>query len=397
MNKIFSRIFLFFSILWGVGYPLPFRFPIYILISPLIFLLSSGIKDKRLINLLITFSGSFRDFICSKNLIFLIPIVTYTFLWETSNFLYLCSIFLFIFVMRFYLKYEDLGGEDWIYKTLIFSILVNAVSLLFVGSFSEYVPASPGLYPEPSNLGFTLGPILGLLTRRKKYTYVGLTLMLFFLIFFYSKSLLIGYVFALLLSGKFNSKIKSKHLSIAIIFFISILILMKAFFMVRIMSLNENEIDFGIYGSSLVWIYWLKNSIIYLQSNPLGLGPFGWLDNGAEMHIFIPECNYNVICKYSGELITSLNQRDMSNAVAFGISTFGCLFPAYLYILLNRICKNTKAITENYNQLDPISILLISYICVYSFRWTGFTAGPLIGLLCLMPSGYSKIKLDKFD
>ena len=111
--------------------------------------------------------------------------------------------------------------------------------------------------------------------------------MVFFLIFFYSKSLLISYFFALFLGGKFNSKIKSHHLSIAILFVISIVILMKAFFMVKIMSLNENDIDFGIYGSSLVWIYWLKNSIINLLSNPLGLGPFGWLDNGAEMNIFI--------------------------------------------------------------------------------------------------------------
>ncbi len=397
MNKIFSRIFLIVSILWGVGYPVPFRFPIYILISPLIFLLSIGIKDKKLINLFITFSSSFRDFVCSKKIIFLIPIVSYTFLWETSNFFYLCSIFVFIFVMRFSLKYEDLGGEDWIYKTLIFSILINAVSLFFVSSFNDYVPASQGLYPEPSHLGFTLGPILGLLTRRKKYTYIGIISMVFFLIFFYSKSLLISYFFALFLSGKFNSKIKSHHLSIAILFVISIVILMKAFFMVKIMSLNENDIDFGIYGSSLVWIYWLKNSIINLLSNPLGLGPFGWLDNGAEMNIFIPECNYKVICKHSGELITSLNQRDMSNAVAFGISTFGFLFPAYLYFLLNRICQNIRAISENYNQLDPISILLISYICVYSFRWTGFTAGPLIGLLCLMPRCSSKIKSDKFE
>ena len=394
MNKIFPKIFLIFSILWGVGYPSPFRFPIYILISPLIFILSIGIKDKKLSELLLPFFSSFRDFLCSKNIIFLIPIISYLFLWETPNFLYLGSIFVFIFVMRVSINYEDLGGEDWIYKTLIFSILINAISLFFVGSFSEYVTSSQGLFPEPSHLGFTLGPILGLLTRRKKYSYLGLILMVFFCIFFYSKSLIISYFFALVLSGRFNSKIKSQHLSIAIIFVILILILLKAFFMFKIMSLNENEIDFGIYGSSLVWLYWLKSSIVYLQSNPLGLGPFGWLDNGAEMPIFIPECNLNVICKHAGKFITSLNQRDMSNSIAFGISSFGFLFPAYFYFLLNRICKNIIKIRENYYQLDPISILLISYICVYAFRWTGFTAGPLIGLLCLMPKCNFKIKSD---
>ena len=71
--------------------------------------------------------------------------------------------------------------------------------------------------------------------------------------------------------------------------------------------------------------------------------------------------------------------------LAFGLSSFGFVFPVYLFCLLNRICKNTIKVSKNLYKFDPISILLISYICIYMFRWTGFTAGPLLGLLCLMP------------
>ena len=124
------------------------------------------------------------------------------------------------------------------------------------------------------------------------------------------------------------------------------------------------------------------------------MGPFGWLNNGSEAPLLIPACNYEVLCISSGKFITSLNQRDLSSLLAFGLSSFGFVFPVYLFLLLNRICKNTIKISNNLYQLDPISILLISYTCIFMFRWTGFTEGPLLGLLCLMPK--KKSDKDKF-
>ena len=84
----------------------------------------------------------------------------------------------------------------------------------------------------------------------------------------------------------------------------------------------------------------------------------------------------------------------MASLLAFGISSFGFIFPVCLFSLVNRICKNTINISDKHSKLEPISILLLSYICTYMFRWTGFTAGPLIGLLCMMPKPHLNCRED---
>ena len=66
--------------------------------------------------------------------------------------------------------------------------------------------------------------------------------------------------------------------------------------MFKIAGLNDNEIDYSVFGSSLVWFFWLKHSLIEMFRNPLGIGPFGWLQNGLEVPLLIPECNNKMLC-----------------------------------------------------------------------------------------------------
>ena len=331
------------------------------------------------------FSSKINNFIISKNVLFFIPIAIYVYIWQPSSLLYLFSILIFIFVLRSIVNYRDIEDNDWIYKTLIISIIIVGLSIPFVGPFHENVPASPGLFPEPSHLGFSMGPVLGVLTRKKKYSFIGFIGITFFCIFSFSKSLIISYFFSLIFGQRFNSNFKSQKAALIIIFSLVIIITAKALIMYEVEGFSENEIDFGVFGSSLIWFFWLKHSLVEIFVSPFGIGPFGWLQSGIEVPLSIPECNYEVLCIYSGKFITTLNQRDMASLSAFGISSFGFLYPFYLFYLFNKICKNTIKISSNCYKLEPISILLLSYICTYMFRWSGFTAGPLIGLLCLMP------------
>ena len=392
MNKIFFRLFFVFSIIWGLCYPVPLRYPIYIWITPLLLLSSKSFRDIKFLKFKRNFYLTIKNFLISKNCIFFIPIIFSIYLWEPYNFIYSVALIIFVLVIRRQFKYEYLEENDWIYKSCLISIVFVALSIPFVGSFHETVPASPGPYPEPSHLGFSLGPVLGLLTRKKKYSLLGIIGIAFFCIFSFSKSLILGYFFSLILSTRLNFKLKSRKAAVLIIIFLIIIISFKAIIMLRVEGLSENEIDYSIFASSLIWFYWLKNSFLELLVNPLGMGPFGWLNSGLENPLLIPECNYEVLCKYSGEFVTSLNQRDLASLTAFGISSFGFLFPFYLFLLINRICKNTINNSKNYFQLEPISILLISYICIYMFRWTGFTAGPFLGLICLMPKKINILK-----
>ena len=331
------------------------------------------------------FSSIIKNFINSKNVLFLIPIAIYTYLWQPYSLFYFFSILIFVIVIRNIINYEDIEDNDWIYKTLIISVIIVGFTLPFAGPFHENVPASPGLFPEPSHLGFSIGPVLGVLTRKKKYSFIGVIGMTFFCIFSFSKSLIISYFFSIIFGKRFNSKFKSQKAALVIIFSLIIIISVKSLLMYQVEGFNENQIDFGIFGSSLIWFFWVKHSLVEIFVSPFGTGPFGWLQGGLEAPLLIRECNYKTLCFYLGEFITSLNQRDMASLFAFGLSSFGFLYPFYLFYLLNKICKNTIKVSNNYYKLEPISILLLSYISTYMFRWSGFTAGPLIGLLCLMP------------
>ena len=77
----------------------------------------------------------------------------------------------------------------------------------------------------------------------------------------------------------------------------------------------------------------IENKDASLITNPIGLGPFGWLTNGVDLTTrFMPECDYEVICKYSGKFLTSLNHSDLASLNFFGIVSFGILYSYYLNI-----------------------------------------------------------------
>ena len=101
---------------------------------------------------------------------------------------------IFIFILRSFINYEDKKNNDWIYQSLIISIIIVGISIPFWSQLNLYVTASPGLFPEPSHLGFTMGPVLGGPIEEKNIVFWNNWYDLFFDIFLF-KSLIIGYFF----------------------------------------------------------------------------------------------------------------------------------------------------------------------------------------------------------
>ena len=399
MHKNFIKLFFIFSLLWGIGYPYMFRYPLYISIAPFILITSNKFKYFKLSELTKYFSTLKKDIKFSRFFIVSIVVVLYFFYWTSYSFIYATSLLAFVFILRFFVKLEDIDDEDWIYKSIIIAIIIAGLSLPFFGSYSkiyylETIRASNGLYPELSHLGFSLGPALGLLTKKKSFRIYGILGTIYFVIFSFSRTLIISYLFTLFLPKRFNNKLKSHHLATIIFCLLAFIYSIKGFLLLGLENIETSQIN-PIWGSSIVWFYRLKQSLSILITNPIGLGPFGWLTNGVDLSTrFMPECDFNVICKYSGKFLTSLNHRDLASLNSFGIASFGILYPYYLFLVLNNICKKTIKVSEKYYVLEPISILLISYIFIYMLRWTGFTAGPLLGLFCLMPKMVKKNKVD---
>jgi hypothetical protein len=73
------------------------------------------------------------------------------------------------------------------------------------------------------------------------------------------------------------------------------------------------------------------------------------------------------------------------------------LYSLFLFSFLNFLCKFKIFISKLYFRLNPLSILIISYIFTYIFRWTGLTAGPLLGLLFLLLGLQSKKKISLLE
>ena len=66
-------------------------------------------------------------------------------------------------------------------------------------------------------------------------------------------------------------------------------------------------------------------------------------------------------------------------------------------LVLNYLCQFKIVVSKSSFKLNPLSILLISYIFTYMFRWTGLTAGPLLGLLFLLLGLQSKKKISLLE
>tara|TARA_B100000989_G_C19530674_1_gene469589 strand:- start:3747 stop:4976 length:1230 start_codon:yes stop_codon:yes gene_type:complete len=396
MHNFTLRIILITSILWGIGYPNLFRIPLYVFVITGSLILSNLLRIDNIRNIF-TSLNLYKSFKPKRIYYFwFLLLLIYLFIWKTFSLFYLLIILSFILIGSYFLKTETIISKNWFYNSLVISISLAAICVPIVGPFNQYVSASPSIFPEPSNLGFTLGPVLGLLTFKKGYRFFGIFGIIFFHFFCFSRSLWIGYLFSGLISKKFNSKLSSLILASGIILaiFISVTILfLYAARIEYIFPINNKIIQ---YPSILIWYNWLKFSLINIAQYPLGMGPFGWIEllNNSNT---ISLCQGEALCKINGSIITILNKRDLASFISFGLASFGILFPIFLFSFLNFLCKFKIVISKFYFRLDPLSILIISYIFTFMFRWTGLTAGPLLGLLFLLLGLQSKKKISLLE
>ena len=73
MSKILKRVFLILSIIWGLGYPTIFRYPLYIFGSVFLILNSRKVKNIKFKVFKKDFLSKIKNFIFSKRYIFLYP------------------------------------------------------------------------------------------------------------------------------------------------------------------------------------------------------------------------------------------------------------------------------------------------------------------------------------
>ena len=395
MHNITLNIIVISSILWGVGYPDIFRVPLYILVITIATIITFVKRIKYFKNV-ISNLRNFEFFNSNKKKVAFILIcfliLIYVFIWRTFSIFYCLSIISFVLSGNYFLDSEKSTNKNWFYYSLVISLSLVAISVPFVGPFNQYVSASPSIYPEPSNLGFTLGPVLGILTLKRGYRISGVLGIMFFHYFCFSRSLWIGYLCSLLISKKYQIKINPTIFAFVIFFVIVLLVCAMYLVSARIENVSDIKDEFFNYPSIVVWYIWLKYSLVNLSQHPLGLGPFGWIDviNNSD---FVSLCENKFICIINGTPFTTLNIRDLASLTSFGFASFGILFPVFLFSFLNYLCNFNIISSEMYFELNPISALIISYVFTYLFRWTGLTAGPLLGLLFLLGALHGKNKL----
>ena len=396
VHNFLLNIFFITSIVWGIGYPELFRLPFYLFFSILIILTSKNLKNIKLKFNKFQKTDLKQHFKLKNLSILIVPLFFYLFTWNIYSIFYsLCVLFYSYLIINFSRSINFLN-KNHIYNLSIISIFIVLISVPFRGPFNEFVLASPGLFPEPSHLGFTVGPLLGILSRNKKYQPLGFLGILFFHFFCFSRSLWLGYLFSIVIGRKFKTNFKSVYLSLFILGLIFLVSFSLYFFAERITNIYDNQIDLSKYASTLIWYYWLKQSLINLIHHPLGIGPFAWLGNetflpeavikNSEFIPYLDVCDYKSFCKFDGNLITGLNIRDLSSLLTFGLISFGALFPIYLFFLLRNLCSFKIQISKEFYILHPLSVLCISYVFVYMFRWTGLIAGPFLGVFCLLGS-----------
>ena len=362
MHKLSLQIFFILTLTWGIGYLQFLRYPIYIYSAILIILTTPKISLYKL-----------------KPILFIIfPISMYLIIWERYSILYFLLVLLYIFFVRSTVNFPENEDYQWVYKSIVFVVIITIISLFLMESRSIYQDISSGIYPEYSHLGFTLGPALGLITSKKKYRFFGIGSILFLAFKCFSRSLIIGYFVSLLLNLKYDLKLKSNKLALLIIIITTVLV-MTFFIYVNLVIVPQiySPSDTSIRASSIIWAININKGFNIMTLNPLGVGPFGWIKDGIE-RLFIHTD------------LTSYNQRDMASLAAYGIASFGWLFFVYLFYIFKWVLNDIN-LSKGFYRINPLALLTISYIITACFRWTGITVGPLVGMLCLA-SNYNKEK-----
>ena len=143
------EVYFILSILWGIGYPDPIRYPLYAALPGL--LCCGALFYKRIY---IPPLKYFLFLIISVTLTFAVSEYLYSTIYITSLEFFIISIFSFSPLLL---------ASNMIFQRIInaakLAVLTNSIFLIYQAISTDNLFIS-GVYPEPSHLGMTIGPIL---------------------------------------------------------------------------------------------------------------------------------------------------------------------------------------------------------------------------------------------
>jgi len=347
-------VYLIAAICWGAGYPLLFRIPAFILGSPILFVAVKKIKRSN---------GSIAYSIGSLLILVFVSLISWT---SHNSFLYVISLCIYVYYCSSVLSvaYNPFLSNKWIYSSFCISLLIAVVSVIF-GKYSniEFLNSTAGIFPEPSNLGFTLGPIIGFLFSNSKFRFFAFAAFLFFIYTTPSASLVSGFIFSLIIA--FSLRINS----LLVVLFLLIVATMTC---IALIGLDISNTDALFKPGSTIVLYHkiiFAINLIFDQGNFIGVGPLGWLD-GAYGELVA-----------EGSDLTTYNQRDLSSLIPYGLASFGLLFPIAFSLLALHLHARLRRLAHTYNIIDPFTLLLLSYIMTFCVRWTGITPSPILAII----------------
>ncbi len=353
------RITLFYlviasSVLWGAFYPNILRLPAYQWLA-LLFVLTT-----------------FRLSVNTKFIIVGLPVLTYTaFVAQYfSSFLYCFAIISFIYFFSSSsiaaLKFTESNNK---LKNYIFiAITLNSAVLVYQYAFLDTQFIS-GLFPEPSHLGYTLGPLLALMAVNNSTQRLSLVNLSICYLLSPSLTLTVSFVvtYILWLVRAINKMILFAAVVLMLLIGAASLYYYNTFELAASQAKNE---------SLQIWLFGYVRAFDLLTNVSIfGVGPFGW----------IPERGEEDASSFAIEL---MNQRDLASMIPFGIASFG---PLSIFLLLYLLYLVLKFDVSDYWDTF-FSLVVLGYIVSACFRWAGFTLTPLLIFASVLIAVRSKVK-----
>jgi hypothetical protein len=353
------RVVLFYliiasSVLWGAFYPNILRLPAYQWLAFLFVLTTFRINVNRkfiIVGLLfLTYTAFIAEYFSS--FLYCLAIISFIYFFSSSS----------IAILKFTTSINKLKSY------IIIAITLNSVVLVYQYAFVDTQFIS-GLFPEPSHLGYTLGPLLALMAVNNSTKRLSLVNLSICYLLSPSVTLAVSFVVTYIL---WLVRAKDKLILFAVVVLMLLigsvsLYCYSAFELAGSQAKNE---------SLQIWLFGYFRAFDLLTNVSIfGVGPFGW----------IPESGEQDASSFAIEL---MNQRDLASMIPFGIASFG---PFFVFLLLYFLYLVLKFDVSDYWDTF-FSLVVLGFIVSACFRWAGFTLTPLLIFASVLIAVRSKVK-----
>lgn len=213
-----------------------------------------------------------------------------------------------------------------------------------------------GVFPEPSHLGFTMGPALVFLWGAPGSRVFAAVVAGLLALVAPSGTLVAAIVIGLVISRlrRWPALVVAAVIALP---FVSLLATIRAD-----PFMAEHK-----YASAFVWLNGFDRAIQYSEQSWFGMGPFGWIQDAADAE--------------NSELnLSAMNIRDLASLAPFTLASFGVVGVALLLVAVWRL-SGIAAAPNTAGAMAAVALILIG---THLFRWSGFLLSPLPAVIVLL-------------